>query len=136
MSVTQRYVREIAWGALALFVIVAAVIGVMFVYKVNQRYQRQADARNRVKVTRTEVKRTKELVAVEREKANVRRVEADGIRDAQAKIAGTLTDRYLQHEAIRAQEKMAGSPNHTQVYIPSGQNGLPLVATAPEPSKP
>ena len=32
-------------------------------------------------------------------------------------------------EAIQAQEKMAGSPNHTTVYIPVGTNGLPMVHT-------
>ena len=44
-------------------------------------------------------------------------------------INATLTDKYLQHEAIQAQEKMADSPNHTTIYIPSGQNGIPLVRT-------
>ena len=34
---------------------------------------------------------------------------------------------YLQHEAIGAQLEMASSPNHTTVYIPVGNNGLPLV---------
>jgi len=34
---------------------------------------------------------------------------------------------YLQYLAIQAQVKMADSPNHTTVYIPVGQNGLPLI---------
>lgn len=34
---------------------------------------------------------------------------------------------YLQYLAIQAQEKMADSPNHTQIYIPSGSNGIPLI---------
>jgi hypothetical protein len=41
----------------------------------------------------------------------------------------TLTHNYLQQEAINAQLKMADSPNHTTVYIPSGSNGIPLVET-------
>jgi regulator of protease activity HflC (stomatin/prohibitin superfamily) len=60
----------------------------------------------------------------------VRRVEeAKGIAEAQAIINASLTDRYLQHEAIKAQEKMASSPNHTTIYVPSGTNGIPLIRT-------
>jgi hypothetical protein len=32
---------------------------------------------------------------------------------------------YLQHEAIDAQKKMAGSPNHSTIYIPMGPTGSP-----------
>ena len=53
----------------------------------------------------------------------------DAVSAAQKLINATLTDKYLQHEAIKAQEKMAGSPNHTQIYIPVGQNGIPIVKT-------
>ena len=54
---------------------------------------------------------------------------ARGIAEAQRIINSTLTVNYLQHEAINAQLKMAASPNHTTVYIPSGANGIPLVGT-------
>jgi len=53
--------------------------------------------------------------------------EARGIAEAQRIINSTLTRNYLQHEAINAQLKMASSPNHTTVYIPSGANGIPLI---------
>lgn len=46
---------------------------------------------------------------------------------AQKIINATLTEAYLQHEAIQAQLEMADSPNHTTVYIPVGTNGVPLV---------
>jgi regulator of protease activity HflC (stomatin/prohibitin superfamily) len=59
--------------------------------------------------------------------AEIRIEEAKGIAEAQRIINATLTANYLQHEAIRAQEHMAASPNHTTVYIPVGTNGLPLV---------
>ena len=71
---------------------------------------------------------------VEKQKAQIRIVEAQGISEAQHIINATLTDRYLQHEAIAAQEKMANSPNHTTIYIPSGTNGIPLVKTVDEPA--
>jgi regulator of protease activity HflC (stomatin/prohibitin superfamily) len=59
--------------------------------------------------------------------AEIRVEEARGIAQAQKIINTTLTKNYLQHEAINAQLKMADSPNHTTVYIPSGTNGIPLV---------
>lgn len=59
--------------------------------------------------------------------AEIRIEEAKGIAQAQKIINTTLTKNYLQHEAISAQLKMADSPNHTTVYIPSGTNGIPLV---------
>lgn len=61
--------------------------------------------------------------------AEIRIEEARGIAEAQKIINSTLTLNYLQHEAINAQLKMAASPNHTTVYIPSGANGIPLVGT-------
>ena len=61
--------------------------------------------------------------------AEIRIEEARGIAEAQKIINSTLTKNYLQHEAINAQLKMASSPNHTTVYIPSGANGIPLVGT-------
>ena len=69
-----------------------------------------------------------EFVLIKAEKeAEVKIVEANGLAEAQRIINTSLTDRYLQHEAIQAQSKMADSPNHTQVYIPVGNNGIPLV---------
>lgn len=61
--------------------------------------------------------------------AEIRIEEAKGIAEAQRIINSTLTKNYLQHEAINAQLKMASSPNHTTVYIPSGANGIPIVET-------
>ena len=61
--------------------------------------------------------------------AEIRVEEAKGIAEAQRIINETLTANYLQHEAIGAQLEMASSPNHTTVYIPVGNNGLPLVHT-------
>ena len=63
------------------------------------------------------------------QRAAIRVEEAKGIRDAQRIINSTLTDKYLQHEAIEAQRIMSKSPNHTTVYIPVGTNGIPIVKT-------
>jgi regulator of protease activity HflC (stomatin/prohibitin superfamily) len=72
-------------------------------------------------------KETQRLIA--KKDAEIRIEEARGIAEAQRIINSTLTKNYLQHEAINAQLKMADSPNHTTVYIPSGTNGIPLVGT-------
>lgn len=53
--------------------------------------------------------------------------EAQGIAESQRIINRSLTFNYLQYMAIKAQEKMAKSKNHTTVYIPTGNNGIPLV---------
>ncbi len=72
-------------------------------------------------------KETQKAIAIK--DAEIRVEEAKGIAAAQKIINETLTANYLQHEAINAQLKMAASPNHTTVYIPSGKNGIPLIGT-------
>jgi hypothetical protein len=44
-------------------------------------------------------------------------------------IRGQLSALYVQHEAIEAQKLMVNSPNHTVVYIPVGNMGVPLTGT-------
>ena len=56
-------------------------------------------------------------------------VQAAGIATAMQIIRGQLSELYVQHEAIEAQKMMVNSPNHTVVYIPSGNMGVPLAAT-------
>ena len=72
-----------------------------------------------------EEKETQKQIA--QKDAEIRIEEAKGIAEAQRIINSTLTENYLQHEAINAQLRMAESPNHTTVYIPVGTNGIPLV---------
>ncbi len=79
-----------------------------------------------------EAEQMKFVLLKERKEAERRIVEAEGISKAQEIINKTLTPSYLQHEAIQAQIKMADSPNHTTVYIPSGTNGIPIVRTVEE----
>lgn len=116
-----------------VFLVVVAVVliigGVMFGYPMYSRYQKVQYAQNEIAVNEMKIKQTEQLVNVEKQKAEIMVAEAKGIAEAQKIINATLTDRYLQHEAIKAQEKMAGSPNHTQIYIPVGTNGIPLVKT-------
>lgn len=74
-----------------------------------------------------ESEQMKFVLTKEKQEAERKVIEAEGIAKAQEIINKTLTTAYLQHEAIKAQTEMARSPNHTTVYIPSGDNGIPLV---------
>jgi len=60
-------------------------------------------------------------------KAEVER--AKGVAESTEIISGELqkNEAYLQYLAIQAQIKMADSPNHTTIYIPSGINGIPII---------
>ena len=98
------------------------------------RYQARQNAANQIQLNALRIQQTQQLVEVEKQKAEIKITEATGIAKAQEIINATLTDKYLQHEAIQAQEKMADSPNHTTIYIPSGQNGIPLVKTVDDTS--
>ncbi len=110
-------------------VIIAIVAGLAFGIPSFGRYQTLMNARNEILVNELQIQQTEQLVKVEEQKAQVKIAEANGIASAQEIINGTLTDRYLQHEAIEAQKSMANSPNHSTIYIPSGTNGIPLVKT-------
>ena len=101
---------------------------------VYNRYQVRANEANQIQVNELKIQQTQQLVQVEKQKAQIRIVDAEGIAKSQQIINATLTDRYLQHEAIQAQLQMANSPNHTTIYIPSGNNGIPLVKTVDDTS--
>ena len=67
-----------------------------------------------------------EIQITEREKEK-RIIEAEGIAKATEIISQRLTSAYLQYEAIKAQQQVVQSNNHTTVYIPVGPMGVPLV---------
>lgn len=113
-----------------LILVCIGVIGLLaFGIPAYSRYQTRQDANNEVQINEIRIQQQAQLIQVEKQKAEIRVQEAKGIAEAQKLINSSLTDKYLQHEAIEAQMKMAGSPNHTQIYIPVGQNGLPIVKT-------
>src|SRR5580704_11884521 len=125
--------------ALFRLVIIVAVIILLIAWggPSYTRYQARQNAANQIQLNALRIQQTQQLVEVEKQKAEIKITEAGGITEAQRIINATLTDKYLQHEAIQAQEKMADSPNHTTIYIPSGQNGIPLVRTVnDEPEHP
>jgi regulator of protease activity HflC (stomatin/prohibitin superfamily) len=102
------------------FILVSCVVGnIDYPAVVTQAVEKKLAAKQLLdeKTTQKEIAKKDAEIKIE---------EAKGIAEAQKIINTTLTANYLQHEAINAQVKMAASPNHTTVYIPSGANGIPL----------
>lgn len=67
----------------------------------------------------------------ERLEAQRKKIEAEGIRDAQKTLAEGLTDPILRYEAIKAFKDLAGSPN-SKVIITDGQ-ATPLLVDPAAP---
>ena len=128
-NVAGRAIRGLAIVAVVGVVAIAFLLWGIPEYG---RYQTRANAANEIQVNELRIQQTEQLVQVEKQKAQIRIVDAEGIAKSQQIINATLTDRYLQHEAIQSQITMANSPNHTTIYIPSGNNGIPLVKTVDE----
>jgi regulator of protease activity HflC (stomatin/prohibitin superfamily) len=61
----------------------------------------------------------------ERQEAERKRVEAQGIADYQRILTSSLTDKLLQYEQIKAQKELAASPN-TKIVIMNGK-GTPIL---------
>ena len=120
--------RNILIGSSIALVFIASV-GAMFGIPAYARYQTRQDATNEVIISSIEIRNSEQHVEIEKRKAEVRVEEAKGIAESQKIIASSLNENYLQYLAIKAQEKMSASQNHTQIYIPSGANGIPLVKT-------
>ncbi len=62
----------------------------------------------------------------ERQQAEQKRIEAQGIADYQRIISTNLTDRQLQYESILAQKAVALSPN-SKVIIMGNSKGMPMI---------
>jgi regulator of protease activity HflC (stomatin/prohibitin superfamily) len=62
----------------------------------------------------------------ERQEADRKRVEAQGIADYQKILSTGLSDKQLQYETIKAQKEIALSPN-TKIIIMGGGKGSPII---------
>lgn len=115
--------------SLIVLVIFGIISGLAWGYPQYSRYQARQDAENQVALNAITIQQQEQNIQVEKQKAQIRVVDAQGIAQSQQIIAASLTDAYLQYLSIQAQQTMAGSPNHTEIYIPTGNNGIPLVKT-------
>lgn len=119
----------------AVAVLIAMIMGSIAGFKAFNRYQVRADADNKVKVTAIQIRNQEQRVKVAEQEAEIRRVNASGVRAAQDEIAKTLTPLYVQFEMTEALKEIAKSgSNSSVVYIPAGAAGIPLVAGAQGPS--
>lgn len=66
------------------------------------------------------------VLSKEKQEAERKRVEAQGISDYQRIISESLTDRQLQYEQIKAQKELASSPN-AKVIIMGGKGNVPVI---------
>jgi regulator of protease activity HflC (stomatin/prohibitin superfamily) len=63
----------------------------------------------------------------ERQEAERKRVEAQGIADYQRILSTGLSDKQLQYEAIKAQKEIALSPNAKVIIMGGGKGGNPIM---------
>ena len=63
----------------------------------------------------------------ERQEAERKRIEAQGISDFQNIVAKGISDQLLKWKGIEATEKLANSPNSKIIVIGSGKDGLPII---------
>ncbi|TAG56287.1 MAG: prohibitin family protein [Cytophagales bacterium] len=76
-----------------------------------------------------ESQKMKFVLDKERQEADRKRVEAQGIADYQKIMSNGLTDKQLQYEMIKAQKDIAISPN-TKIIIMSGGKSSPIILSA------
>jgi hypothetical protein len=123
-----RNTTLLIWASFLILAVMSLslIIGAMFGLKAYNRYQKRADAENNVRVTAIQIRNQEQRVKIAQQKAEIRYVEATGIRRAQDAISQTLTPLYVQHEMIQALSESGA----TTVYIPTDPaSGLPVVTT-------
>ena len=126
MTEGVNYWKVAVGVALALVVSILLLFGFLSASKAWGRYQKRADATNNVKVTEIQIHNQEQRVKIAQQKAEIRYVDATGIRRAQDAISQTLTPLYVQHEMIQALRESGA----TTVYIPTDPaSGLPVVTT-------
>jgi len=74
-----------------------------------------------------ESQRMQFVLQKERQEAERKRIEAQGIADFQAIVTKGISDQLLRWKGIEATEKIAASTNTKVVIIGAGKDGLPLI---------
>ena len=72
---------------------------------------------------------------IAREKAAIKVINAEGQAKAQEIVRQTLTELYIKHEAVKAMEALASSPNKVFIYIPVEDMAVPLVKIVEDDQK-
>jgi regulator of protease activity HflC (stomatin/prohibitin superfamily) len=74
-----------------------------------------------------ESQKMKFVLDKERQEADRKRVEAQGIADYQRILTSSLSDKLLQYEQIKAQKELANSPNAKVIIMGSGKTAPILI---------
>jgi prohibitin 1 len=74
-----------------------------------------------------ESQRMEFILTKEKQEADRKRIEAQGIADFQKIVAAGISDQLLRWKGVEATEKLAASPNAKIVIIGSGKDGLPVI---------
>ena len=74
-----------------------------------------------------ESQRMQFTLAKERQEADRKRIEAQGIADFQKIVAQGISDQLLKWKGIEATMKIAESPNTKVVIVGAGKDGLPVI---------
>lgn len=132
--------KILTYGGAAIVAVTVLSVAFVFLVGAVSRYQTRADAANSVKVSRIEIRNQIQRVQIAKQKAEIRKQDAIGIREAQDEIAKTLTPLYVAFEMTQAMQAIATSGNNnTVIYLPTDpKTGLPVVPTSnlPSASKP
>ncbi|MEW5875051.1 MAG: prohibitin family protein [Candidatus Zixiibacteriota bacterium] len=89
--------------------------------------QRISDAINEKLAAEQEAQRMKFILDREKQEAERKRIEAQGIADFQKIVSTGLNPMLLQWKGIEATEKLTQSPNAKVVVIGNSKDGLPLI---------
>lgn len=89
--------------------------------------QRISDAINEKLASEQEAQRMKFILDKERQEADRKRIEAQGIADFQKIVSTGLNPMLLQWKGIEATEQLANSSNAKVVVIGNSKDGLPLI---------
>jgi len=74
-----------------------------------------------------ESQRMQFVLTKEKQEAERKRIEAQGISDFQNIVARGISENLLRWKGIEATEKLASSPNAKVIVIGAGKDGLPLI---------
>jgi regulator of protease activity HflC (stomatin/prohibitin superfamily) len=67
------------------------------------------------------------VLTKEKQEAERKRVEAQGVADFQKIVTQGISEQLLQWKGIEATEKLALSPNTKVIVVGGGKTGLPLI---------
>lgn len=97
--------------------------------------QRLKDSIEAKLVAEQDAQRMQYILQKEKQEAERKRIEAQGISDFQAIVSTGISDKLLQWKGIEATQELAKSPNSKIVIVGSGKGGLPVILNADSNTK-